>query len=402
MDTRYCPMQRVMRPRRLIAVALLCAGVLPAGGLNAAEREPTYVFVKIDGTLAERDADVARCRDIARAAPVEDLPQNGAPIGGAVGAPDVATAVGVSLGFAIVNALQNRGARDRAELVCLRNLGYLPIELTADEAGAYAVLTKNRQEQWEREFAASDLTGRFPSTDEVVPPLPSYRAEIATQGGIRVDLDSLAASTESVAADGVALTGMVTRWRTATLVEPFATTEGRVRIAAKAGTVFHQVDHRPQRSALLRTQGATWCGPVEHLTDGSVGAPDVYCFTSQADGYDVFRPSGYEWLAGPHRGGLVLPRFREPILLEERPSDDLEPFALEIKAASVSPQLALEAYAVRAGRRVLLWERRLRYDDSGETVLPLWTKRAVFAKEPTKAVRVRLEDGDGQSWRDGD
>jgi hypothetical protein len=51
---------------------------------------------------------------------------------------------------------------------------------------------------------------------------------------------------------------------------------------------------------------------------------------------------------------------------------------------------------------VLLWERRLPYDDVGEAVLPLWTRRAVFARTATKTVTVRLDDGDGRSWRDGD
>jgi len=207
-----------------------------------------------------------------------------------------------------------------------------------------------------------------------------------------------------VGVDGVAVSGEISRVRTAVLAEPFATTEGFVRIAGEAGAVFHQVDYRPQQSPLLRVQGATWCGPVRQVSDTGRGAPDVYCFTTQIDGYDVHRPTGYAWLVGPYRGGLVLPRFREPIVLQERERDDVGPFALQIKVVkTTASRLDLAAYALREQQRVLLWERRLAFDAEGDAALPLWTRRAVFTKAAVNEVTVRLDDlGDGRGWREND
>src|SRR5262245_39422230 len=113
-----------------------------ASGVGAAEGEDTHILVKPGGTFEERANDQERCRAVVRASPTQDLPSGGTLGAPAFAAPDVATAVGASIAFALIGAIDTRRARDRAEVFCLQNLGYFPVPLTAEEAAVYAPLTK--------------------------------------------------------------------------------------------------------------------------------------------------------------------------------------------------------------------------------------------------------------------
>lgn len=393
--------RRRSRRSRGLGAASLIAFVLN----TAAHAAETRIMAKIGGTFDERLQDQTRCRTIAQSAPSEDLPQTGARAGATGYAADLPTAIGGTIAFALIAAIDTSRARGKAAAFCLRNLGYAFIPLTAAEAVDYTQLSAEQRLTWERHFLDQDLAPRIsPLLAPAIPALPPYRAEPGTQGGLKVDLASLAVEDGPLAQGATIVSGKLTRWRTAVLAVPFATTEGPIKIAAEAGAIFHQVDYRPQRAELLRDQGATWCGPVQQVSGQGVGAQEPYCFTSQADGYDVFRPTGYVWLAGPYRDGFILPRSSHAIILDERAQDDFEPFDLQIKAAGLSAsRVTLEAYAAHSGRTVLLWRRQLSFDAKGGAILPLWSRRALLTRSAQGGLTVSLDEhGDGQGWRVGD
>lgn len=369
------------------------------------------ILAKAGGDFEARRRDQTRCEAIASKARSQDLPgyETGPMPNGAQGG--LYGVAGAAIAGLLIGAMEKDKARGRAEAFCLSNLGYGVVPLTAEEANAYGKLTGGARDDFERAFLAQDLLKRLEAVlAPKVPPLPAYAEGPGVQGGLKVDLKSLKAADGPVAAEGVAATGRMMRWRTATLEAPFKSDAGQIRIAVEAGTVFHQVDYRPQHSPLLRTPGATWCGQARQTTAAaaanapSQGTLEIYCLTSQADGYDLFRPTGFAWLAGPYRDGFVLPRLTTPVVLRERESDDLGELRLEIRVVEIRTRsVTLEGRALREGKSVRLWTRRLEFDADGRATLPMWSHRLVLARSGDTAVVAVLEDqGDGRGWREGD
>jgi hypothetical protein len=198
------------------------------------------------------------------------------------------------------------------------------------------------------------------------------------------------------------LTGHAKRARTATLVTPIETQSGAVRVAADPGTVFHQVDYRRQAEPLLRLDGATWCGPVHQLSNGN-SAKDFYCFVGRDDGYEVFRPSGQPWLAGPYAGGFALPLYTTPIKLEERPQDDLGAMDFNIRVLDIGNRsVRLAADVTHDGKKSTVWDRQIYFDSKNKTAtLPLWDKRLTLTQTTREEVTAEFTDGDGRDWRVG-
>ena len=76
----------------------------------------------------------------------------------------------------------------------------------------------------------------------LVPPLPGYRDEPTTIGGLRFRVEGFAPAIGAVGEGATVVSGKVDRWRTAVLSADFATSSNVITVAGKAGTVFHQVD----------------------------------------------------------------------------------------------------------------------------------------------------------------
>lgn len=385
-------------------VAGLLACVSPMASMTA-KAEPIAVLGKMGAGAAERNSDLEACRRIADQSPGRDLPATGGttyPVGYAENAPQ---AIGGSIAFLIID-LFNQGAAERKGVrFCMENMGYAAIPLTASETAEYQPLTPAGREAWESRFLSGDITARaMAARPVIVPPLPPYRDEPAAIGGLRFHPESLVPASTPVGAGKVLLVGKVDRWRTAILKNDFATVSGPVTIAAKAGAVFHQVDYRPQRHPLMRVQGATWCGPVTQQSGAGPAAPSVYCLTSFPGGYLPFRPTGFDWLAGPQGDGFTLPLFTQAVVLEERADDELGPLDFQIELTKISTSSVwLTGYVVKGTRRVSVWSRQLKADQQGRMDIPLWTRTAHLSQSGPQDVAVTLSDGgDGKGLRDMD
>jgi len=379
------------------AAAFLLAASIQASGA-------TTILAKPGATFESRAVDKQRCLDASQHALVTDVPPEhphpavvvyGGGIGGVLGA---------AIADAALADEDVRQGRREAEQKCLRYMGYVQLPLTASEAAEYDPLSSSDQAVWERKFLATDLSARLdPLVKEKVPPLPGYRTEKGTHGGLKIDTASLAVATPEVTEKGDIVTGKATRWRTAVLKTPIDNGGANVRVTVEPGTVFHQVDYRTQYEKLLRNPGATWCGPAMEQAGGNT-AKSIYCFTSGADGYDVYRPTGQDWFAGPQRDGFTLPGYAKPIVLEERAQDDLGPLDFVITVTSMKRRVVqLKAYLKRDGKQVEVWNRALAFNGRGQAIVPLWDRRLWLTRTSSDTVRADLtNDGDGTSWRESD
>jgi hypothetical protein len=382
-------------------LAGVCACFLPSHGFA---NDRAAIFGKPGATLASREAVQGRCHRISESAPLGDLPEPAQPINlpisnGAGGLPGVA---GVAIADMIIISIAIHEQRVVAEALCIRNLGYVSIPLTPDEAAVYGSLSGTNKDKWEETFLAGDIGARYQAlVAPVVPRLPAYREEPLEQGGLKIDGDSLTAVSE-LTDKGDVVTGKAIRSRTAVLVTPIKITAGSIVLSAEPGAVFHQVDYRRQTAPLLRLDGATWCGPVLETANGNT-SNSFYCFTGRDNGYEVYRPSGQQWFAGPYLSGFKLPVYTQPIKLEERAQDDLGPIDFAIAVTAIHHRtLDVAAYLRRDGKEVEVWSRELEFNINSKTVLRLWSMDLVFSKDESNHLQVELlHDGDGTSWREG-
>jgi len=392
--------------QRAVQSAIFLALLASVPALGA--RSPASIQVKPGGNYETRVADLKHCEAVASAADSLDLPPGDRPVGYSMGyaggaGGGIGATAGVAIAGIIIGLIEESEARGRGEQLCMFNLGYRLLPLSEVESAVYTKLGIAKRHDWERAFLDSDLTERIKANDPPprVPRLPDYRDGPMRSGGLEFSGLSLAAPVVRQGDDVVK--GSVTRWRTAVLVEPISPGDGPVGVEADTGTVFHQVDYRRQRDPLLRLDGATWCGPVKQVANG-IKAKDFYCFTGRADGYEVFRPSGQPWLAGPYLGGFSLPLYTKPIKLEERANDDLGVLDFRIQIVEVTRNhVQIAGDVLRGGKQVRLWLREFSWGKTGKAVLPLWDKRLVLTKAADNTVKADLTaDGDGRDWRASD
>ena len=377
------------------AAAMFCAA-------SAQASDPTSILAKPGVTYEIRATDQQRCHDAAQRAQVTDVPPEHPHPAVVVYGGGVGGALGAAIADEALAEEDIRQGRREAEQKCLRYLGYVQLPLTATESAEYAHLSSGDQSAWEKKFLATDLSVRLdPVVKPRVPPLPDYRVEKATHGGLKIDTASLVITTPQVTGQGDIVSGKATRWRTAILKTPIDTGDGNVRVTVDAGTVFHQVDYRTQYETLLRNPGSTWCGPAIEEAVGNK-AKSLYCFTTGTDGYDVYRPTGQDWFAGPHRDGFTLPAYNKPIILDERAQDDLGPFDFIISVTSMKSHVVqLKAHLERDGKQVEVWSRALAFNSRGQTIVPMWDRRLWLTRTSSDTVKVDFtNDGDGTSWRE--
>ena len=381
-----------------------------------AHEKPVAILARLNTSFTQREVDRATCRRIVEKAPGRDRPAVSSSFPSAAGAPNLPAVAGVAIVDLVFLLIDSGRAQTAAEAFCMANLGYAAVPLSDAEKSTFLALPENRRAAWEERFLAQDLTARLVELQKpLVPPLPAYRDEIATIGGLRFHLGGFAPAAGPVGEGATVLTGKVDRWRTAVLAADFATLPGVISVAGKAGAVFHQVDYRQQRDVLLRDQGATWCGEVEQRANGANPAPAVYCFGSHREGYTVFHPTGFAWLAGPQGEGFVLSMLTSPLVLEERPDDDLGLLDFNLTIAAATPTAAtLEGIVMHNGQRVRIWRRRLKLAADGHITVPLWQRRLVLTPvralhqdqpatqpEPARFTVAIDDNGDGKSLRDG-
>jgi len=298
--------------------------------------------------------------------------------------------------------------------MCMYNLGYRVVPMTKAELAAYAKTPAPKQKQFERDFMPADTAERLaPLLKPSVPRLPAYEADAPlVDNGIKLADLTLAAS--EIQEKGLVVKATATRRRTATLVTPIETSEGAIRIAADAGTVFQEVDYRTTKEPMLRQDGSTWCAPVKQMAAGNT-AKDFFCFTGRDNGYEITQPSGYPWLAGPYAGGLILPVYTKPIELADRQQDDQGSMDVELKVVKIENSGVYIACDARyKGEVMRMWLRRIAFEKD-VAVLPLWDSKLTLtrpasgkpddksAKPSGKLLKAALtHDGDGKSWRAGD
>lgn len=319
------------------------------------------------------------------------------------GPPTLAGMAGGALVLLLFDLIDSGRAQDKGEAFCLENMGYTPIFLTDAEKSQYLALPLDQRSAWEERFLSQELSARIAARNvSAVPPLPAYRDQPYTLGGLRFLWDSLIPAIAPVERGGTVLSGKVERWRTAVLTAGFATDIGPITVTGKAGAIFHQVDYRPQRDPLMRIQGATWCGPVGQSSAGGPVAPSVYCFTTHKEGYSPFKPTGFSWLAGPLDQGFILPLFTKPIILDERAADDLGPLDFILVVDAITPgSISLVGYVTHGGQRVRIWSRRLKTGKDGKIIIPFWDQRITLALDPRGSITTAVDhQGTGKSLRD--
>jgi hypothetical protein len=380
-----------------IAIAGVCAAI---GGGHAFASTPMTIQAKPGVTFMIREQDRTLCAEVGHRAPETDLTGINVDFGMAIATGGV---VGGALGGVVAGMIEEKEAREVAASICMHNMGYAGVPLTADEEDAYRRLASTGRREWEAAFLVSDFSVRYRAlTTPQVPPLPAYREAPFAHGGLKIDGDSLKLVATSIDDSGDLVTGTATRWRTATLATPIETTEGPIRVAVDAGTVFHQVDYRPQFEHWLRAESATWCGPARQTASDNVTIA-VYCFTGRSNGYEVYGASGQPWFAGAHTDGPVLPVYGQPIRLEERAQDDLGPMDFAISIAAVHFRtIDLVATVRHDGRQSVVWSRTMRLSPANTIVLPLWTWRLKLKRISGGPVLATFDhDGDGTGWRNG-
>jgi hypothetical protein len=385
---------------KTLAAALAVAAAMTVS-THAERLTDVTVFVKPGGSPDQNIADLKLCRKIVDKAPDTELPGPDHPMPMYYGSTAGGAAGAVVADYIIASQMESEMRKHGMDL-CMHNLGYVSLPLTYSErSDFYSQVTKAMQDAWVHKFVSQDLSERLRPliVTPAVPPLPAYRDEPMTIGGLKIDTDSLVLAAPSIEDKGVVVTGKASRWRTATLVTPISTSGGNVQIAADAGTVFHQVDYRPQKIKLLRDQNATWCGPVTQTASGST-AKDVFCFTSEDTDYKVFRPSGEAWFAGAYTNGFSLIPYSKPIQLAERTQDDLGPLDFDISITSIdNGGVTVEGHVQHAGQTVTVFKQTVEFDDDKAT-LPLWNKALHFAQTSHHAVTAALgTNGDGKGWR---
>jgi len=362
---------------------------------------PVSVRAKPGGSYEQREADEERCNKLAQEARIGDLPPSNSPtpqIPYNYAYSPAANMAGSFVALIIIGGIQEAEMRDHAEELCLKNLGYRMVPLTPGEASEYARLSSSKKSEWERKFLGSDIAARYDAVFQpAVPPLPDIPDGPMRQGGLQ--FDGFAVAAKLIGNHDLLLTSKATRVRTAVLTTPIETKEGDIRIVADPGTVFHLVDYRHQVDPLLRPDGATWCGLVHQLSKGN-STEATYCFVGREDGYEVFRAGGESWFAGPAANAQPLPRYREPIKLEERAQDDLGPLDFDITVLAINKvHVLLSAGVTHDGKRVELWQRYLNWNQHKKAVLPLWDRRVTLTIDG-RLMDAELESGgDGSDWR---
>lgn len=392
--------------RAVGAGLILC---LAAGPTLAVE--PTVsILARAGGSVAGREADQARCDAIAAEAPEADLPRGGDLAsamgrgGRAHGRPAAVRVEGPVMGGlmnAVPGAMEVQRARGLASDFCLSNLGYVPVALTPEQAAAFRRLHGGRKRAWEESFLADPATAAriaalraFPARD-----LPDYRAEPATQGGIRFDIAGLTTARGPVNRGEVLASGGATRWRTAEVVEPFEARISSGVLDAPTGTVFHQVDFRPQTTPALRDLAATWCGPLTETNRVGARATEVWCFTPQPGGYTLFRATGHAWQAGAYNNGPVFMAVRDPLVLRERPADDMA-LDYDIRISSLTASNVIIEGVVRHDQeQVVLWRQQIPMRPGATRTLPLWSRRLHLTRAEGGVIAVLDDQGNGDGPR---
>lgn len=398
-----------MKSAYLRAIGVGVALAMVAQPALAAAR-PVTILAKAGGSWLERQADDERCDQIADKAPVSDLPQSGDQAiargygGLSYGMPGYGTvegAVGSAIAFAIIAAIEIERARGQAASFCMSNLGYASVALTEEEASVWRSLRGNRKREWETAFLADPaLVERVSGLRaSAVPVLPEYRAEPATQGGLKFDIASMVAADGPVTAGRVLASGQATRWRTAEVANAFEARGTFGVLTVAPGVVFHQVDFRPQSQPLLRDQGATWCGPTTQTAASGASLTQVWCFTHQPIGYTAFRPTGHTWQAGAYVDGSVESAVTAPLLLRERAADDLN-LTYEIRAAAMTDfNVTLEGAVRNGDQSVVLWRQQITMRRGASLTLPLWSRRLHIKREGNTLLATMDDLGDGTALR---
>ena len=384
--------------------ALLALAVFVAGSAAASAREPVTILAKPGATIESREADRARCEFVSRSAPEDDLPTDAFKnmpevpmweiqqygVGGLIGA---AIAMKAEYDMAL------RQARADAAALCMRNLGYVAIELSAEETAPYRGLSDDARKAWEAKFLNSDLSARIAAAQApLVPPLPHDEHEAFTQGGIHIVPESLVAAPEPAKAGDSIVTGKAERVHTAKLAGRIEISDRDTTIVAEAGAPFFLVDFRRQWQPLLRPPGATWCGPFRQTRKDRT-EQKFYCLSARHDGYEVLAAEGEAWMVAPAREDSSFPLVKNPIHLDEQAQDDLGPldFAIAIKAIK-SRVVQLVAVVRRDGKEVEIWHRAFAFSYSGETQVPLWSMQLTLTRGSDTVSAALGKDGNGSGW----
>ncbi len=187
-----------------LGLALGVSLALSATGAQAVE-----IQMRAGGSVAQREADKQVCTELAQTsvtmylgpprAPPQTPPTNLSPQQsqqlGEAGV--VATAVGDIIVGLVVDRIDERNARIARKNLCLRQMGYVNLELTPQEAGEQrAAHGEAARTAWEDAFMKRDLAGRVTEAGRPpgAPPLSHFATGPWVGGAVRVDPRSVVIS----------------------------------------------------------------------------------------------------------------------------------------------------------------------------------------------------------------
>jgi hypothetical protein len=371
----------------LIALTFVLAGV-PAW---AGSPRPLKIFAKPGVPSAFMEADLADC--VAHSANVSAIPSSVA----------LATTNGGVLGALLFEDIAGNPAEREAKRVfvakCMRDLGYVGIPLTSDEAKAMrAQPDTTALARWRANFYANpDFSKRLEATRHpVVPPLPEDSLGGGAYGAVRLDPSRMVAASGVLERGSLLLKGPAAYRATAVVKSDVAIQSG-FGLNVRAGTLLHLL----VADATDGSDQAYWCGP---MITHSIWGPVTFaaCVTTDEFGYVVFTALGAPWLATGILPPLGVNRWTSASVdfsLLQTESNDQPPLTFDMKLTGLnSSGVTVTAIVRRNGKTETFWTGSAPFDGQGAAVVPFWAYRLTITRVGTGVSVAFDATGDGTGW----
>jgi hypothetical protein len=228
-----------------------------------------------------------------------------------------------------------------------------------------------------------------------VPALPSAEAEPFALHGLKLDPQTLTASTGLVLRGKPLMTAQARYRRTATIAKAFEL-GGMLNARAEQGAVFHLVETRPELDGV---DSSRWCGPVTHGTVWGKRVTRAGCVHSSYD--------GYQWSVWPETVRPLLTQSINPPMtgvatagaLELNPTaEESATHPVELRLMGIGRKdLTVELLSLASEKPLAVWRKTLPFDAAGVAVVSLWDRQLVLTRSGKGVTASLKADGDGQA-----